>query len=87
MDKLEEDWRIVIFENLLAEQFFKVSLLFITFDITQVIFSPALSFILGSFIDNIDNISELKQRRFWATYVNRKWGFCILGQWFANIFR
>ena len=30
---------------------------------------------------------ELKQRRFWATLVNRKWDFCILGQWFYLNFR
>ena len=23
---------------------------------------------------------ELKDRRFWATHVNRKWTFCIVGQ-------
>ena len=28
-------------------------------------------------------ISELKQRRFWATHVNRKWFFFIFGQWFC----
>ena len=27
---------------------------------------------------------ELKQRRFWGTDVNRKWTFCILGQWFGS---
>ena len=26
---------------------------------------------------------ELKQQRFWATDVNRKWTFCIIGQWFG----
>ena len=31
---------------------------------------------------------ELKQRRFWATHVNRKlMTFCILGQWFCANFR
>ena len=29
------------------------------------------------------NIRELKQQRFWATDVNRKWTFCIIGQWFC----
>ena len=29
------------------------------------------------------NIRELKQQRFWATVVNRKWTFCITGQWFG----
>ena len=28
-------------------------------------------------------IRELKQQRFWATDVNRKWTFCIIGQWFG----
>ena len=27
-------------------------------------------------------LRELKQRRFWAIHVNRKWTFCILLQWF-----
>ena len=31
--------------------------------------------------------SELKQRRFWATHVNRKWSFFIFGQWFCPSFR
>ena len=26
---------------------------------------------------------ELKQQRFWATYVNRKWTFCSVGLWFG----
>ena len=29
------------------------------------------------------NISELKERRFWATHVNRKWCFFFFGQWFC----
>ena len=29
------------------------------------------------------NIRELKQQRFWATDVNRKWTFCITGEWFG----
>ena len=33
------------------------------------------------------HIKELKQTRFWATPVNRKWAFCILGQWFYPNFR
>ena len=35
------------------------------------------------FLDN----RELKQRPFAATYVNRKWTFCILGQWFCLNFQ
>ena len=27
--------------------------------------------------------SELKQQRFWATDVNRKWTFCIIEEWFG----
>ena len=38
---------------------------------------------LVHFLDN----KELKQRRFAATYVNRKWTFFILGQWFCLNFR
>ena len=26
-------------------------------------------------------IRELKQRRFWATHINWKWTFCIIGEW------
>ena len=29
---------------------------------------------------------ELKQRRFWATHVNRKWTFCTLEPWFWTNF-
>ena len=29
-------------------------------------------------------IKELKQQHFWATDVNRKWTFCIIGQWFCS---
>ena len=29
------------------------------------------------------HIRELKQQRFWATDVNRKWTFCIIEQWFG----
>ena len=28
-------------------------------------------------------IRELKQQRFWATDVNRKWSYCIIRQWFC----
>ena len=28
-------------------------------------------------------IRELKQQRFWAKDVKRKWTFCIIGQWFG----
>ena len=28
-------------------------------------------------------IRELKQQRFWATHVNRKWTFCIIGERFG----
>ena len=38
---------------------------------------------LVHFLDN----RELKQRPFAATYVNRKWTFCILGQWFCLNFQ
>ena len=30
------------------------------------------------------DIRELKQQRFWATDVNRKWTFCIIGQWIGS---
>ena len=26
----------------------------------------------------------VEQQRFWATDVNRKWTFCIIGQWFGS---
>ena len=38
---------------------------------------------LVHFLDN----RELKQRPFAATYVNRKWTFCIPGQWFCLNFQ
>ena len=31
-------------------------------------------------------VRELKQRRFWATHVNRKWTFCTLEPWFWTNF-
>ena len=31
----------------------------------------------------VRELRELKQQRFWATDVNRKWTFCIIGQWFG----
>ena len=36
--------------------------------------------------DRPDDLREFKQTRFWATHVNRKWAFCNIRQWFANIF-
>ena len=32
---------------------------------------------------NFNGIRELKQQRFWATDVNRKWTFCSIGLWFG----
>ena len=32
----------------------------------------------------LDYNRELKQQRFWETDVNRKWAFCIIGQWFGS---
>ena len=40
----------------------------------------------GSIRSRQDN-RELKQRCFWATHVNRKCTFCIIGQWFYQNFR
>ena len=31
-------------------------------------------------------IRDFKQRRFWATHVNRKWAFCTLEPWFEQTF-
>lgn len=36
--------------------------------------------------DRPDDLRGFKQTRFWATHVNRKWTFCNIRQWFANIF-
>ena len=30
------------------------------------------------------DVGQLKQKRFPATDVNRKWTFCIIGQWFGS---
>ena len=39
---------------------------------------------VGQFITfSVFDIRELKQQRFWATDVNRKWTFCIIGRWFG----
>ena len=50
-------------------------------DTSQFIFFPLSRAFLPP------NIRELKQRRFWATHVNRKWTFYILWQWFCPNFR
>ena len=36
---------------------------------------------------NEQNVRKLKQRRFWATQISRKWAFFIFGRWFCQNFQ
>ena len=54
----------------------------------KVIFTPKLK-IRAHFHDarEYSVIRELKQQRFWATHVNRKWPFFIFWRWFRANFQ
>ena len=44
------------------------------------------SLTMAWYIHRTSDHKERKQRRFWATRINRKWTYCNIQQWFAFIF-